>query len=224
MATPTLSRVRHRLAEAGYPIRYGLRFGFLPPPRGSVIARYDVILRTIALARLGSVPGDFLEIGCFMGGGSYMLSQFMRGRFPGRRLFVVDVFDPGFDPGVNVFGARLKEQYRQRLGGLSQRQVFDHVTRGCHNLTVLQIDSRFAKPETSALAFAIVDGNHEPEWVDSDWRLVWRLLSPGGVVAFDDYQAALPAVTATLNVLMTEHSTQIARKEHVGNLLFVTKR
>lgn len=81
-------------------------------------------------------------------------------------------------------------------------------------------------PQGTALAFAFVDGNHDPASVKSDFRLVWSHLVARGWVGFQNYAGDLPEVTNALNAMLTEHSAEIDRVERIKDkrVLLVRKR
>ena len=62
---------------------------------------------------------------------------------------------------------------------------------------------------TSEIAFALIDGNHAPEYVRNDFYLVWQKLVAGGCIAFDDYGDDLPQVTETINLIVRKHNRQL---------------
>jgi len=172
---------------------------------------YEVLLEEIERSGLDRLDGDVLEIGAFLGGGTAKLCGWFARRSPHKRVIVVDVFDPGFDSTTTVEGWAMHELYGTALDGRNQRSVFDDVTRGCTNLTVVVGDSTSVEIPAARLAFAFVDGSHVPEDVRSDFERVWELLSPGGIAAFHDYGADLPGVTRTLHACIGSHGDEIQR-------------
>ncbi len=198
-------RLRARLLAA----RFRRRWGFSPPPPWADSVGYEVLLEEIERHRLDRVEGDALEIGVLLGGGTAKLCGWFARNAPGKRVVAVDVFDPDFDPTATVQGWTMRELYAHRLGDRNQRAVFDEVTSGCGNLTVLAGDSTSTPVPVDRLAFAFVDGSHVPADVRSDFELVWERLAPGGVAAFHDYGADLPGVTDTLDECVHARTDQI---------------
>ena len=89
---------------------------------------------------------------------------------------------------------------------------------------LIQQDSRKANlPEGTRLAFAFVDGSHDPA---RGFRLVWKHLLPRGWAGFHPYAGGLPDVTAALNALLTEYSAEIDRVERIKEkrVLLIRKR
>jgi hypothetical protein len=57
--------------------------------------------------------------------------------------------------------------------------------------------------------FAYVDGCHSSAYVLSDFRLAWKPMVSGGVLAFDDYGYDLPNVTRTVNQILAGYGNEI---------------
>lgn len=205
--TPALPRLRARAGAA----RFRRRWGFAPPPAWSDWVGYEVLLEEIERHGLDRLEGDVLEIGAFLGGGTAKLCGWFGARSPGKRVIVVDVFDPGFDATTTVEGWAMHDLYGAALDGRNQREVFDGVTRGCTNLTVVVGDSTSVEIPADRLVFAFVDGSHVAEDVRSDFERVWERLSPRGIAAFHDYGADLPGVTHTLHACIGQHADEIER-------------
>jgi hypothetical protein len=199
------------------------RWGFAPPPGWSDLSAYERLMAVAEGKNLAGVPGDVVEIGVFLGGGTYKLCHFFARHAPDKRVVAIDVFDPGFDVTECTEGETMAGLYEGWLAGRDQREVFDEITASCPNLTVLAEDSAAVELPTERIAFAYIDGNHSAPYVRSDFELVWQRLSPGGVVGFDDYGGNLPEVTHTLHELIGEHPTEIARTWVDGPTLFIER-
>jgi hypothetical protein len=173
---------------------------------------YDKLISYIEANHIHELAGDFLEIGAFMGGGSVKLARCAASH--GKRLIVIDVFDPDFDATMTTKGQALNSQYRTLLGRTNQRAVFDHNTRFEKNIVIYAEDSgRVVFPNITRLCFSFIDGNHDPKYVKSDFYLAWQQTVPGGVVGFHDYVEEgggdLPLVTATVNELIEANKDTI---------------
>jgi hypothetical protein len=130
-----------------------------------------------------------------------------------KRLIVIDLFDPNFDDTPNVRGQSMSSLYRRALGRKSQREFFDDATRPYNNIVVYAEDSAKVKlPPDTKLCFSYLDGSHDPEYVKSDFYLVWKQTVPGGLVAFHDYVESggdLPQVTEAINALIRANKSTI---------------
>ena len=186
------------------------RWGFDPPPSWSDTLGYEVLLEEIERHQISSVAGDVLEIGALLGGGTAKLCGWFARNAAQKLVVTVDVFDPVFDPTATAAGWSMGDLYASVLGGRDQRAVFDEVTSGYENLRVVVGDSTAVELPVKQLAFAFVDGSHVPADVTSDFELVWRHLTPGGIVAFHDYGGDLPGVTQTLHECIGAHAAEIA--------------
>jgi hypothetical protein len=133
------------------------------------------------------------------------------------------VFDPSFDATETAEGLPMETLYDAALQGRDQRGVFDDLTAGCSNLSVVVGDSTKVDLPSDPLAFAFVDGSHVAEDVHADFETVWQRLSPGGVAAFHDYGGDLPGVTHTLHDRIGQHASEIAQVWTRPEVLFVQR-
>jgi Methyltransferase domain len=229
---PVTARLRRRVAralprpawEAQWRLRYRARWGFMPPPIWSDWSGYERLLEAFVRHGVAEVPGDVVEVGVLLGGGTYKLCRYFEAAAPDKRVYAIDVFDPTFDVAVSAGGPVMADLYLDALAGRDQRSVFDDVTRGCANLQVLAEDSAKVRLPAERLAFAYVDGNHTAPYVRSDFELVWPRLSPGGIVAFHDYAVDHPAVTHTLHAVIGEHADEIGKLWVDDRIIFLQRR
>lgn len=198
--------------------------GIAAVPEGTDWVGYETLIKFIKKYGLLSVEGDFLEIGTFLCGGARKLSKFIEKS--GKKLFVVDVFDPTFDISQTEGGRKAMDLYLKALNGRSQYEIYQEAIAGCKNIITLVEDSKKVKIPIEKLAFAFVDGNHAPSYVESDFYLVWNILSSGGGAAFHDYGGDLPATTAAIDRMIKENYSQIEETEYFKkkNILFVLKK
>lgn len=225
--TLKLSLASKNVAKSAYSTAYRARWGFAPPPSWSDWSNYEHMLRVIQRERVAQVSGDIVEIGVLLGGGTYKLCQYFERVAPSKRVIALDIFDPDFDVTVAGNGRTMAELYADALAGRGQREVFDEVTRGCRNLSVLVGDSAKVDLPTDHIAFAYVDGNHSAPYVRNDFELVWSRLSPGGIIAFDDYGLDLSEVTYTLHEMIGEHAAEVERMWLGGEgkkIIFIQRR
>lgn len=204
----TALRVRIALRTRLQRLSFRRRWGFRPPPPWSDLSGYETLLETIRSHGIASVEGDVVEIGAFLGGGTYQLCKLMEREAPDKRVYVIDVFDPAFDlsPGG---GGNVGELYQRLLDGRDQRSIYDEVTGSCRNLVTIVGDSAALERPSDRIAYAHIDGNHSPEYVRGDFELVWPAVSAGGIVSFDDYGRDLPHVTQAIDALIDDHRDEI---------------
>lgn len=184
-------------------------------PFGTDLVGYEYLIRCLKSLGIGKVPGYFVEIGAFLSGGSKKLAAFGRSLSPQRKLYVADLFDPDFDWTKTAGGRAMREVYKDFLsafGSMSQFDVFKKVTADYDNIVCLIGDSKELAVPSSELAFAFIDGNHDPEYVENDFRKVWPLIQSGGVVAFHDYSGDLPQTTGAADKLEVDRRAGIREK------------
>jgi predicted methyltransferase len=198
-----------RAAAAFQRRAYRRAFGFAAPPPWTALMSHWHVLEEIERHGLADGRGDLVEIGVFLGGGTYQLARLLERRAPHRRVVAVDVFDPAWDGTPADGGPRMAEIYRANLRGRDQLDAYRDVLAGCANVVTVVGDSARVDLPTRAIAFAHVDGSHEPAHVRADFALVWERLVPGGIVALDDYGADLPGVTAAIDRVRADHAEAI---------------
>jgi GT2 family glycosyltransferase len=209
------ARYGHRRAvteatqDVGSVREYVRRWGFLPPPPWASLTTFDHILEVVRERGLAR-RGDFVEIGTFLGGGTYQLAKLLEQEDPERRVYAIDIFAPGVDTTATATGVTMQDIYSAVLRDGDQRELYDAVVAACPNVQTIAGDSAKVEIPTDAIAFAHIDGNHDPEYVRSDFHKVWARTVPGGVVAFDDYGHDLPQVTEAVDRLRAEHAGEIA--------------
>lgn len=207
---PLARRVKYRMQ-----CRRNTKNGIVNVPYGTDLVGYETLILRLRALGIEKVPGDFVEIGAFLGGGSMKLATFGKSLSPQRKLFVVDVFDPNFDWTCTNSGRAMAELYAgfmKGFGSLSQMEVFKKVTAGVDNIECLVGDSKNLVVPSERLAFAFIDGNHDPDYVDNDFHKVWPLIQSGGVVAFHDYGGDLPQTTAAIDKIEADHKAEIREK------------
>lgn len=205
---------------------FSARYGFRPPPELTGGEGYEAVIDFIQALHTLDLPGDVVEVGAFCGGGTYKLAKFLSRKADGKKVYVIDCFNIDHDKTECTAGIQMAELYAGYLRGRSQREVFCAVTKGLQNVVVIPKDSKLAAIPAEVICFAYVDGNHAPTYVRNDFSLVWRKLTPGGVVAFHDYGYDLPAVTDTLDELCAQHRDKISNwfVDKERHILFIQKR
>lgn len=207
---------------------YRQRYGFPWPPRWTDMTGYEPILDVILEHQLWEVEGDVLEIGVFLGGGTYKLCGLFAARAPDKTIYAVDVFDLSFDQTQTEDGMALAPFYQEAIlrdaGTLEQRAVFDQVTGGCANLVTIAGDSTQVEIPPNKLCLSYIDGSHDPVFVRKDFATCWGRTAPGGIVAFHDYGGDLPRVTESIHQLIGEHAGEVARFWSDGLVALAKKR
>jgi len=210
-------------------IYFKMKYGFQPPIHGSDLVGYEVILDFIKQHELLKVDGDFVEIGTFLGGGAYKLAKFLEKNYSLKKLYVIDIFDYDSDWSINTAGMAMADIYRdllKKFRGKSQWDIFSDITKDCHNICCLVGDSKKIEIPSSRLSFGFIDGNHNPEYIENDFFLIWDKLTSGGAVAFHDYEWDLPQTTSKIKELINRFRPEIQNTCHNTDhhILFILKR
>jgi len=218
--------IRSGIRKIAYPVRYWSVYGFRPSPVfPGDLSGYRDVLSAISREKMYLPAGDVVEIGAFTGQGTYQLAKYFEKNAPGKKVIAVDIFMPSADTTANVNGRRMADIYAGKLAGREQRAIFDRVIRDCANVSVIEKDSLGMDFPVDEICFAYIDGNHSPRYVRNDFLITWRILVPGGWLAFDDYGRDLPGVTLEINRLIGEHAGQITKVMTVGSkTIFIQKR
>jgi len=186
---------------------------------------YEALIDFIDEYELYKLEGDLIEIGAFMGGGTIKLAKYAKKH--GKQVFVIDVFDPSFDRTQDTTGTKMCDIYEAFLQGRSQKEIYEKTTRSFDNVLTIEKDSKgVVFPEAQMFMFGFIDGNHQPDYVRSDFSIIWRNLVPGGAVAFHDYNFDLPEVTNTINALMEEYGDDISEINEIKDnyIILLTKK
>lgn len=218
------SPIKSIIKSALYKTNFWIRYGFLPPPQWTDLSGYEKLLDFIEEHKILDIEGDLVEIGVFVGGGTYKLAKYLSKKRSKKKIYAVDIFDITADSTQNTQGWIMSEMYAKILKGQSQWDIFQKLTKNCDNIIVIKGDSKNISIPADKVCFAYIDGNHDPSYVKNDFYLVWPKLSPHGVVAFDDYGYDLPMVTKTIDDLLEKHSKEIAGYWINGKIIFIKKR
>jgi hypothetical protein len=176
---------------------------------------YEVLLDFIEEHSLHKLEGDLIEIGSFMGGGTVKLARYARRH--GKRVFAVDVFDPTADGTATPDGTIMRDIYIAFLEERSQLKVYKEAVRGLDNVVTIRQDSREVSfPPEQRFIFGFIDGNHHPDYVRNDFRIIWQNLVDGGVLGFHDYNTDLPDVTNCINEIVAEHVEEIVETHEIA--------
>ena len=148
---------------------------------------YENLIRFLEARGVQSLEGDIVEIGAYMGGGTVKLAAFA-GRY-GKKVFAIDTFDAAGDKTMSRKGVTAGEVYEAFLYGQSMVEVYEKTTRGFDNIVTMKQDSRSVRfPQEQRFIFGFVDGCHQEEYVESDFRIIWPHMVSGGVLGFHDYK------------------------------------
>jgi predicted O-methyltransferase YrrM len=131
----------------------------------------------VSIAQLRQ-PETIFEIGTFVGATTLLLAR----ACPSARILTIDL-DPALASMATVDAER--DNARSGIGS-----CFTDAPEGARIEQILG-DSRLFdfSPWYGTVDLVLVDGGHEYECVRADTATAFRLLRPGGVIVWDDYEA-----------------------------------
>ncbi len=136
---------------------------------------YEDALVFSALINAQSIRGDMLEIGVLNGKTAAVLALCLRSA---ETLHLCDLFETEI-AGVN-------DAYKRHP---SADEVRANVLRAAPGATIVlhELNSTALQMPEASVRFIHIDGDHGLAGCLADLRNSWRWLSPGGLVAVDDY-------------------------------------
>ena len=157
-------------------------------------------LEQYCLAALAGVrqPKRIFEIGTFDGATTLLLARMV----PAARIYTLDL-PPDSDKGGN-------ELPLARVNGAGSR--FRSVPEGSR-ITQLYGDSREFdfSPYYATMDLVVVDGSHEADCVTVDTENALKMVSPDGVVMWDDYAPKWPHVVKAVDGAAERHGLLTVR-------------
>jgi SAM-dependent methyltransferase len=171
---------------------------------------YEILIDFIKQRGLYELEGDIVEIGAYMGRGTAKLAKFAQ-RY-GKKVYAIDIFDPGLDKTLSKSGIRAGDVYEAFLQGRSMLEVYRESTQGFDNIVTMREDSRKVSfPKEQRFIFGFIDACHQQLYVENDFKLIWPHLVPGGAIGFHDYGFDdWPEVTEAVKKLMREYKSEIS--------------
>lgn len=149
------------------------------------------------IQRRAGMSADLLEIGAYHGRSAILLGYC---RAPGERLIVCDPFED--QPGIRAPAAG-RRNYEGLTRGAFEANYAAHHTEGPVVLPVVSTRLLTEQLVAPPFRFVHVDGSHEPSVVASDIATARALLTPGGVVAFeDDHSVHTPGVNPAVRAAL----------------------
>ena len=146
-------------------------------------------------------PRLILEIGTFQGFTTLLLAQ---NTPPETRLVSVDLPSGSVETAYQLTepGLVAKRGSRSSCAGLWEKYAVHE------RITQILCDSAKLTPKDlpDGIDFIFVDGSHNYEYVRSDTELAFKVLAPGGIVLWDDFNTQKPGVFKYLNELASERA------------------
>lgn len=172
-------------------------------------AELKVILHELQKMLDADVPGDVVELGCYVGTTSLFLQRMLRET--GKVLHVYDSF-AGLPPKVQQDASPAGEQFRQGELTATKAQLIKHFKQAGLPLPVIHkawFEQLALQDMPEQISFAFLDGDFYTS-ILSSLEVVWPRLSPGAVVIVDDYNTeALPGVRRAMEEWAKEHAFRL---------------
>ncbi len=171
--------------------------------------------------RIAKLEGDILEIGVLRGELTVKLAELAAKH--GRRVFAVDICDLSADPMQTKWNYL---DYYKSMATADQEATIRQAIDRFSNVIFIKIDSAKItfKPEQK-FAATVIDGCHEPEHMKGDFRLAWRHLSPGGLIAMHDYHGDLPPeFSKAVDEVITEVLLEVASLTIIDGWWLIVER
>lgn len=178
------------------------------------LADYDFATRLFKQYDLGSLEGDVLELGCWLGFGTRMLAALARTY--GKKVHVGDSFPTNFGRPDEISAVSAR-RYLKIYPGMTQREVFDLHTRGFSNIVVHDGDiMTLTFPESQRFVCSFIDADHEDREIRHYLKLTWFHTTSGGLIFVNDYgNPETPEITQATVDLIADKQQEI-RAVHVN--------
>ncbi len=160
-----------------------------------------------------TVPGDFVELGCYKGDTSLLLAEILKGT--GKQLYIYDSFE-GLPEKTAADESVAGKDFKGGELFVTKREVKERFLRA--NLPVPIIKKAWFNELTDAdlpekIAFAFLDGDFYESIRDS-LSLVENKISAGGVIIVHDYNnPALPGVAKAVDEWAKGKDLKVSRYE-----------
>jgi SAM-dependent methyltransferase len=190
---------------------------------------YEILIDFIEQRALYELQGDIIEIGAYMGRGTAKLAKFAQTY--GKKVYAIDIFDPGLDKTLSKSGIKAGDVYEAFLQGRSMLEVYQESTQGFDNIVTITEDSRKVSfPKAQRFIFGFIDGCHQQVYAENDFHVIWPHLVSGGALGFHDYRFDdWPEVTKAVDKLIHEYRREISEayeiegKYNILSLLLIKK-
>lgn len=199
-------------------------FGAFPELRGRTVPMGDVkytrwnmdpmeqyFLSSLAGQRQ---PRTIFEIGTFDGATTLLLAR----AAPDAQIFTLDL--PPDSPVVSESGTT------ERLADMGSWGVRFQGQPEAGRITQLFGDSREYdfSPYYGKIDLVVVDGGHTADCVIPDSENALRMVAPGGIVVWDDYEEGWPAVTQSVDEVARRHGLHLVWLQKTGIAAYDTTK
>jgi predicted O-methyltransferase YrrM len=151
-------------------------------------------------------PRTIFEIGTFDGSTTLLLAR----AAPEAQIFTLDL--PPDSPVVSESGTT------ERLADMGSWGVRFQDQPEAGRITQLFGDSREYdfSPYYGKIDLVVVDGGHTADCVTPDSENALRMVAPGGIVVWDDYEEGWPSVTQSVDEVAARHGLYLVHLQKTG--------
>lgn len=169
------------------------------------------ILRALEHTLLGNVPGDVVELGCYVGTTSLFMQRMLLQHKTQKQLHVYDSF-AGLPPKTAKDASPVGEQFKAGELHAQKSTFIKHFKQAGLPLPVMRkawFSDLMLDDTPAQISFAFLDGDFYESIRDS-LKVVWPKLAPGAIVVVDDYQAeALPGAKRAVDEWLKTHPARL---------------
>lgn len=181
-------------------------------------AEVDIILRELRQVLDSKVPGDVVELGCYVGTTSVFLAREIAGTE--RKLYCYDSFE-GLPAKSAQDSSPAGEQFKTGELLATKKEFIKNMKHA--GVAMPQVKKAWFSDLTPAdlpgqIAFAFLDGDYYESIRDS-LKLVWPKLAPGATVVVDDYaNEALPGAGRAIDEWLQAHPAKLQVEQSLAIL------
>jgi O-methyltransferase len=189
------------------------------PAMEAVLSQLERTLRPGgAGGKPGSIPGDVVEFGCYIGTTSLFIRRMLDHYGSDKQFHVYDSF-AGLPPKAAQDNTPAGDAFQAGELSISRKQFIAEFQHAHLRLPVIHkgwFNELTTEDVPDKISFAFLDGDFYESIIDS-LRLVWPRLQPGGVLAIDDCnREALPGVDRAIRDFFQDKQITLRVSHNIG--------
>ena len=183
------------------------------------VSREDITLTLNELATVlaQNVPGDVVELGCYIGTTSLFIQRLLDEAGETNRAFHVYDSFAGLPEKTIADASITGAGFKAGQLAVSKKQFVREFKHAGVRLPIIHrgwFENLSERDLPASIAFAFLDGDFY-ESIMSSLKLVWPRTSPGGVILIDDYgREALPGVERAVQQFFRNQTMPAIRVSH----------
>ncbi len=175
----------------------------------------QIITRELQRVIIKGVPGDIVELGCYVGTTSVYIAKILKDQAADRQFYVYDSFE-GLPPKSQQDTSPIGEQFQVGELIATKKQFIMNMIKSGVPVPIIKkgwFSDLTAIDVPKKIAFAFLDGDYYSSISDS-LRVIEPYLQPGSIIVVDDYSnSMLPGVSKAVNEWLVRHKYYL-RIEH----------